>query len=127
MYQADISNKNGYTFDVKTKDYKFTVDTGGNGVSPPDALLVSLGSCIGVYIRKYAEGAKLKLEGFNIRVKGDFSKERPFCFRRIDVSIDLEGFEIDERRKKSLLDFIKNCPVHNTLKANPVINIALAK
>ena len=98
----------------------------GAGISPPDALLASIGSCIGVYVRKYAEGAKLELGEFDVTVQGEFTNEKPVCFKQIDVSIDLKGFKLDERRQKPFMEFIKNCPVHNTVKSNPAIDINLA-
>lgn len=125
MYHVDIANAGDYSFKVKSKDYEFIVDTKGKGVTPPDALLASLGTCIGVYLRKYAEGAKLALPGFHVSVEADFSKEGPACFRKIDVRIDLSGVKFDERRLKAMLEFIKNCPVHATLKQNPEVEIKL--
>lgn len=127
MYQVEITNSGEYSFRVKSKDYEFIVDTKGKGVSPPDALLASLGSCIGVYLRKYAEDAKLALPEFSISVEADFSKERPVCFRKIEVRIDLKGLQLDARRLTAMQEFIKNCPVHNTLKQNPEVEIKLGQ
>ena len=126
MYRVDIVNIRDYVFRVKSKDYEFAVDTKGAGVTPPDTLLASLGSCIGVYIRKYAEGTKLSLGEFSLSVEADFSKEQPVCFRKINVKVDLKGAIPDERRRNALLEFIKNCPVHNTLKLNPQIEVGIA-
>ena len=123
MYRVDITNSGDSLFRVKSKDYEFVVDTKGDGITPPDALLASLGSCIGVYIRKYAEGAKLGLREFSLSVEADFSQEKPVCFRLINVKVDLKGAKLDERRINALLEFIKNCPVHNTLKLNPQIEV----
>jgi uncharacterized OsmC-like protein len=127
MYHVDIANAGDYSFKVKSKDYEFLVDTKGKGMTPPDALLASLGTCIGVYLRKYAEGAKLALPGFQISVDADFSREGLVCFKKIDVKIDLKGVQLDERRLKAMYEFIKNCPVHNTLKQNPEVEIKLAQ
>lgn len=123
MYRVDITNNGGYRFNVKSKDYDFTIDTAGSAVTPPDTLLASLGSCIGVYIRKFAEGSGLALDEFSITVEAELSKEAPVCFRKINAFVDLKGFEMDERRKNALTHFIKNCPVHNTLKIGPDVNI----
>ncbi|MDD2689943.1 MAG: OsmC family protein [Candidatus Omnitrophica bacterium] len=122
-YSVEIKHIQDFTFKAKTAGCELIIDTKGKGISPPDALLASLGSCVGVYIRKYAEGAKLNLANFTITVKAEFSKIAPVAFALISVSVDLKGAELDERRKKSLLEFIKNCPVHNTLKGNPEIEI----
>ncbi len=125
MYHVDVVNRGGYAFKVKSKEYEFNVDIKGNGVTPPDVLLASLGSCIGVYLRKYAEGAGLAISEFNISVDADFTKESPVCFKKINISVDLKGFKIDERRLKAMLEFVKNCPVHNTLKNNPEVQIMI--
>ena len=121
-YSVEITNDREYLFKVKSKDYEFLVDTNGKGVTPPDALLASVGTCIGVYLRKYAEGSGIGLNGFTINVEAEFSKD-PACFKKIGVKVDLKGLKLDERRIKAMLAFVKNCPVHNTLKANPEINI----
>ena len=126
MYHIDIINKGDYSFDVKSKDYQFIVDIKGKGITPPDVLLASLGSCMGVYIRKYAEGAKIPLGEFNISVNADFCKEPPLSFKKINVNIDLKGTKLDERRVNAMLAFIKNCPVHATLKNNPEVEIKIS-
>ena len=125
MYYVDITNVGDYSFKVKSKDYEFLVDTKGKGVTSPDALLASLGTCVGVYVRKYAEGAKLTLPEFNISVDADFSKETPVCFRKINVNVDLKGMQLDDRRMKAMHEFVKNCPVHNTIKNNPEVGIKI--
>jgi uncharacterized OsmC-like protein len=126
MYAVDIANSGGYCFKVKAKEYEFNVDMKGKqGISPPDTLLASIGTCIGVYIRKYAEGAKLSIPGFKINVEADYDQAQPLCFRKINVKLDLRGAEFDERRLNAMLGFIKNCPVHNTLKINPEVEIKI--
>ena len=126
MYQVLADNNGGYSFKIKAKEHSFTVDMKGeSGAAPPDVLLASLASCIGVYLRKYAEGAKLNIEGFSVEASADFSKEQPVCFRKISVNIDLKGARLDERRLQAMLSFIKNCPVHNTLENAPQIEMKI--
>ena len=125
MYRVDIVNKGSSRFEVRSIDSEFVIDTKGDGITPPDTLLASLGSCIGVYLRKYAEGAKIPLPEFKISLEAELTKESPCCFKKISVVIDMQGAVIDERREKALLDFVHNCPVHNTLKANPSVEIRL--
>jgi len=125
MYKIEVTHKQDLAFSVKVGESEFPVDAKGKGLTPLDALLAGLGSCVGVYIRKYAEGSKLNLENFKVNVYAELSKESPLCFRQINVDIDLKSCSIDERRQKALIEFIKNCPVHNTLKTNPLIEIKL--
>lgn len=119
MYKVHVTHAKDLVFSVKAGDEQISIDARGKGLTPPAALLASLGSCIGVYIRKYAESSKLPLENFDISLEAAFSPEPPLAFKTINVSIDLKGANLDERRKQAILEFIKNCPVHNTLKINP--------
>jgi len=125
MYSVEVNNITGYLFKAKSKDYEFDIDVKGKGISPPDVLLASLGSCIGVYTRKYLEGAKLEPTGFQIKIKGELCQESPVRFKEIEISIFLKGIDLDERRKHALLEFVRNCPIHNTLEYKPMINIGL--
>ena len=126
MYKVEIESKGDYRFSVTSKEVSFDVDAKGkDGVTPPDVLLASLGSCVGVYIRKYADGAKIGLDAFEVSVEGDLGSEAPYRFRQIKVSVDLKGSSLDDRRKRALLEFVKNCPIHNTLKGNPDIEMTL--
>lgn len=125
MYRVEVNAVADSGFKVKSKDYEFIIDIRGRGINPPDTLLASLASCTGVYVRKYAEGAKLNLGEFTITAQAEFAKEPPFCFKEIKLELDLKGLPLDERRQKALLEFIKNCPVHNTLKASPDIAVRI--
>ena len=124
MYHVDIESNPDWSFGVKAGSGAFVIDMKNNGITPPDALLAALASCIGVYVRKYAEGAQLALGKFSVSAEAEFSKD-PLCFKLIKVSVDLKGLQLDERRKNALLEFIKNCPVHNTLKSAPQVETTL--
>lgn len=123
MYHVDVINAGDSRFKVTSAGGEFTVDTKGAGTTPPDTLLASIGSCMGVYIKKYCEGTKLPVTGFAISVDADLTKEPPFRFKDIKVSVDLKGIEMDDRRRKAILEFVKNCPVHNTLQNSPNFTI----
>ena len=125
MYSVQIENNGSSVMKVKSKEYEFLIDTEGHGVTPPDTLLASLASCIGVYIRKYADGMKISIPGFKINISAELEKEKPVCFKVIKASIALSGIELDDKKKESLLRFIKNCPVHNTLKSMPLIEATI--
>lgn len=126
MYKIELSGSVGNpVFKARSADHELLIDTKGAGMSPPDALLASLAGCVGVYINKYCEGSSTGLKDFSVTAEAEFSKEKPLCFRAISVYIDLKGAELDERRKYSLLQFLKNCPIHNTLKVNPQVDLKI--
>ncbi len=123
MYAVQVTHNQDLAFTVKVGESEFIIDAKGKGFTPLDALLAGLGSCIGVYIRKYAEGSKLDLKNFKINVSAQLCSQPPFSFKLINVQIDLKDSALDERRQKALLEFIKHCPAHNTLKGNPEIAV----
>lgn len=127
MYKVEVKYLKDSSFSVKSSGQEFIIDAKGKeGITPPDALLAALASCIGVYIRKYSEGAKLGLENFEVWAEAEFSKEPPVSFKEIKIVINLKGIKLDERREKALVEFVKNCPVHNTLEGAPVVRIRLS-
>jgi len=125
MYKVQITHNQDLVFTARVGQSEFIIDAQGQGLTPLDALLAGLGSCIGVYIRKYAQGAKLDLKNFKINVSAQLSNQSPFAFKLIDVQIELKDSGLDDRRQRALLEFIKHCPAHNTLKGNPVIEFKL--
>ena len=126
MLCVDITHKDDLAFEVKSEDNQFVIDAKAKGRGPLEMLLASLASCIGVYTRKYSEGSKLGLSNFSVRVEAELDKNRPIAFKTINISLGLKGASLDERRSKALLEFVKNCPIHSTLKGNPQIDIKLS-
>ena len=120
-----LVTSNGYAFKASSEDFDFMMDGKGMvGMSPSGALLASLGGCVSLYIRKYADSTKLAIKEINVTVESDFAKEPVIHFKEIKIKIDLPGFKFeDERRKQAFLNFIGNCPVHNTLEHKPKVGV----
>jgi len=91
MYKAEVVSSRGLPFKAKSGNYEFNIDIKGEGISPPDTLLASLASCLGVYIRKYCEGSGLTLDNFSITAEAEFCKDKPMGFKEINVCVDLKG------------------------------------
>ena len=126
MYKVSVTGEGTSEFTVRSQNYTFNIDSEGEkGITPPDTLLAALASCMGVYIRKYMARTSLDIKNFEITLTAELSAEKPVSFRKINAVIDIIGAKIDEMHARSLLSFIKNCPVHNTLKINPEIEATL--
>ena len=125
MYSVDISCKEGSTFEVTSGEAKTTIDLSGKNLGPLPTLLAALGSCVGVYLRRYADNLKLPIKEFSVSVEADLVKDGAPGFRKINVSVDLKGAQLEEAKKEGLTRFIKNCPVHNTLHGSPEIEFDL--
>jgi uncharacterized OsmC-like protein len=126
MYHIDVTNSGDHTFKAKTRSGdELSVGVNPEGINPLTTLLAALGSCMGVYLRRFIEGTKLPIKDFSIMLDAELVKEPPMRFKEINVSVDLKGAQLDGGKKEAVLEFIRNCPAHNTLKHNPVINILL--
>jgi uncharacterized OsmC-like protein len=125
MYQVDINNKQGNIFEVKAGKNELVIEPLSDNLSPGEVLLASLGSCIGFFTRRYLNNAKIPFQDFSLRLEADFSQDAPMRFKEIKVALDLKGVLLDARRKEALAKFIENCPIQNTLKGNPSINLDL--
>ena len=126
MYKVDVSCKEGSTFNVTSGAAQMTIDTAEkNNMSPLHALLGALGACAGVFLRRYADDMKLPIGEFSISVSADLVKAPQMIFKKIDISIDLNGVELDAQKKEGLMRFVQHCPVGNTLRGNPEIGFEL--
>ncbi|MFH1385222.1 MAG: OsmC family protein [Candidatus Omnitrophota bacterium] len=127
MYEVRVEHTSEMQFITQSNHHVVTIDAKGEkALTPPAMLLGALGSCIGVYIRKYTKNTQLDLKNFVITVTAEFSAEKPVHFKTINVSIDFKDAVLDEKRKESIMRFIKNCPVHNTLAQKPEIVFSLS-
>jgi uncharacterized OsmC-like protein len=125
MYKVDISCKEDSVFDVTSGEAHTTIDMTEKNLGPLPTLLAALGSCIGVFLRRYADNMKLPIKEFSVSVEAELEKTPVMSFRKINVSVDLKGAPLDEQKKEALMRFIQNCPVHNTLHGNPEIGLML--
>lgn len=127
MYQVEIKNSGSSVLDINSQGFEFKMDLDGDGMHPPDAMLVGLAACAGVYVRKYFKNAKEKPSGFRIKSWGDLDGEKgSYRFKKINIEIAIEGLQLDEMHVKALHRFVENCPVHNTLRSNPEIEIKIS-
>lgn len=127
MYKVQVKNRGGSEVYVKSQSGEFTVDTDAKtAVAPLDTLLAALGSCMSFYIRKFAKSANIQMDLFTVDAEAELVSDKGYRFKDIRVSIDLNGSAIDDIKKQSLIQFVKNCPVHNTLRNMPEIDIKVA-
>ena len=130
MYEIDVDYQDSFKYTVRSPNYEIKIDFPKDdgsieGITPPALLLASLGSCVAVYLERYLNGARIKFDKFTIKVKSEICPEAPRYLKNIAVKIDFPGLKLEQKRRDALLEFIRNCPVHNTLKHNPVVNITL--
>ena len=114
-------------FEIKARQHKIVCDqppeNGGfdEGMTPPELLLASLGSCAGFYAAQYLKKQKLAAEGTKVRVTADKFKDpaRMDNFR-IEVEVPLA---FSEEHRNGIREAVNHCLIHNTLLHPPKITL----
>ncbi len=119
----------GQKFQVESGQHRLLIDQpkekGGSdqGMSPLEVFLSALGSCAGAYAKMYCQNAGIDTQNLEVSVTAALTSDRPLRFQEIKIKISL-GVDLGDR-KSALLSFVKNCPVHNTLKANSSVEFTI--
>lgn len=125
--KVQIKYQEGSRFIAQARTHQFTIDQpkekGGSdsGMNPLEVFMSSLGSCVAFYARKYCKDTNIDPSGLVVDVESELSQDRPFRFKDIKVTISL-GQDIGNKRE-SLLKFVSNCPIHNTIASHPNVEI----
>jgi uncharacterized OsmC-like protein len=93
------------------------------GMTPPEFLLASLGTCAGFYAVQYLKTRGLAAEGLTVRVSAEKAKA-PARLASFRIEIGVPGLE-DERHREGVLRAAKSCLIHNTLPSAATIETVL--
>jgi putative redox protein len=117
---------------------KFEASTGGHtvvcdqppenggedaGMTPPEFLLVSLGTCAGFYAAQYLKIRELPSEGLEVRVTAE--KERGPA-RLGSFRIEVRVPALDPKHIEGVERSVKACLIHNTLLHGPAIETVIS-
>ena len=125
--EVSIEHLGAVQFEIKARQHVIASDqppeNGGfdEGMTPPELLLASLGSCAAFYAAMYLRKHKLAELGTRVRVTADKLKDPPRLgeFRiLVDVPADLPPNHIAGIEKA-----VHQCLIHNTLLHPPNISI----
>jgi len=95
---------------------------GDAGMTPPEFLLASLGTCAGFYAAQYLKARSLKTDGLEVTVSADKAAQpaRLGSFR-----IDVFAPGLDPQHEAGMLRAVKACLIHNTLTHPPAIEMMI--
>jgi putative redox protein len=109
-------------FDQKNNSIAISPQKGKEDyVSPPDLLLMSLGSCTGLFILPAAKALGVDLQTFDINVTGVKAETPPKLFDKIIVSIDLYGDLSEEAAEAVVEKAHEKCFILKSLNPNITI------
>ena len=126
--EAIIRYTEGVKFEAECRGHTVLCDqppdNGGadTGMSPPEFLLASLGTCAGFYALQYLKTRGLPVEGLKVRIAAEKAKApaRLGSFR-----IEVYAPRLKAAHQEGILRAVKACLVHNTLVHPPVIETLL--
>lgn len=91
-------------------------------ISPPDLLLMSLGSCTGLFILPSAKAIGIELADFEIKVTGVKAEAPPKLFDEINIYVKFVGLLTMEEANVILEKAHEKCFVLKSLNPNIIIN-----
>ena len=127
--EITVDHLGAVQFEITARQHKLISDQPADnngydeGMTPPELLLASLGSCAAYYAVDYLKRNNIKREGVKVRVGCDKVKG-PFRLDNFKVEVDVAG-ELDENQLRGLEDAVHRCLIHNTLLHPPKIEIAI--
>jgi len=123
-----VHHLEGVKFEAATRGHRVICDQprqnngGDTGMTPPEFLLASLGTCAGYYAAEYLRTRKLSTGGLEVRVTAEkASGPARLASFRIEVTVP----DLDPDHEAGVLRAVKACLIHNTLMHAPAIDIAL--
>jgi len=124
MYSAIVDNFSDSSFHARSGDFGFVMDIEGHGINPINALMASLGACLGHYVRDYLRKENLDYRRFSVQASAGASQDG-LRLGDIAVVIETSGISLTEKQKAELLRSVEVCKIHNTLIANSKISKVL--
>jgi putative redox protein len=101
------------------------VESGGydEGMTPPELLLASLGSCAGYYAQEYLRSRNLALSGTRVRVTADKVKG-PARLDNFHIEVEVPA-DLSDGDRAGIERAVHRCLIHNTLLQPPSITLAV--
>ena len=114
-------------FEIKAREHTIVSDqpaeNGGfdEGMTPPELLLASLGSCAAFYAAQYLKKHKLATEGTVVRVTAEKAKD-PVRLGSFRIALEIPC-ELSRNDLEGVEEAVRHCLIHNTLLNPPSIVI----
>lgn len=127
MDLISVSRKEGKAFELRVRGHALTVDMskeeggGDKGLNPVELLAGSLGACIAIMVQTYCDR-----HGYG-DVSASLTLELADDPKRVgSIVIDLElPKDFPEDRKPAVKRLAELCPVHETLKQMPAVDLEI--
>lgn len=129
MIEVTVQHLGAVQFEMKARGNTVVSDqpedNGGfnEGMTPPELMLASLGSCAGFYAVDYLKRQKLEVEGTRVRVTAEKAKN-PARLDQFKIEVDVPA-GLSEEHRKGVAEAVHRCLIHNTLLHPPTIELEI--
>lgn len=129
--EMKIAYRSGKKFVATCRGKQLIIDqpleSGGTdeGMTPPEAFIASIGSCMGVYVLNYCRNANINPTDMILSIEWTKGKN-PARISKIKVEIKMPKGKI-ESRSEAILKVANHCLVHQTLLQPPEMEINLVE
>lgn len=126
--EITVEHLGALQFEIKARGHSVIsdqpTDNGGfdEGMTPPEFLLASLGSCASFYAAQYLRKHKLATEGSRVRVTCEKAKDPVPRMTNFVIEVDAP-VELNEDHRKGIQEAVEHCLVQNTLLHAPKISL----
>lgn len=127
--ETSVHYLNGVQFEVETRGHRVVCDqpvsdAGADaGMSPPEFLLASLGTCAAFYAVQYLKTRSLPAGDLKVRVHAEKAMQ-PARLGSFRIEVQIPNV-LEERHKEGVLRAVKSCLIHNTLLHAPAIETVI--
>jgi uncharacterized OsmC-like protein len=130
IMEVKIQHLSGVKFEASARGHRVICDqppdNGGldTAMTPPEYLLVSLGTCAGFYAAQYLKARSLDSQGLEIKVTAE-KVLQPARLDQFRIEVVAPG-GLDTRHVEGMLRAVKACLIHNTLINAPAIETVVS-
>ena len=127
--EMKITHIDGVKFKIKSRSHTILCDqpedNGGAdaGMTPPELLLASLGSCAAFYAVQYLKTRNLTENGIEVDVTAEKLRQ-PGRLGNFRIHV-ICPTELTPEQQEGLMRSVHHCTIHNTLLSPPSIEVAL--
>ena len=128
--EVRVEHLGGVQFEVKARHHRIAcdqpVENGGfdEGMTPPELLLASLGTCAGFYAAQYLKKHQLASEGTTVRVSAEKDTNPP-RLNQFRIFLEVPA-GISGQHREGIEEAVRHCLIHNTLLNSPTISLSVS-
>lgn len=128
--ELKVTQVDGVKFAIQARNHTIVsdqpLDNGGEdaGMTPPELLLASLGSCAAFYAVQYLKTRNLAEEGVEVTVTAEKLKA-PGRLGNFRIQV-VSPVPLSEEQTEALMRSVHHCTIHNTMLSMPQIDIELS-